>query len=622
MTYQPPSEFPTVPHGAVIAVDTETCDPDLTTLGPGFITRGSYPIGISLAFDGYKEYFPIAHSKDNCEINVVDWFQALLSRPDLTMVGANTKYDIEALWKAGITPKCMIDDIQIRDALIDENNSSYSLAAIAGRRKLGAKTSSPMEQWMISHGLVLRGKPDYARLREVPPSVVGPYAAQDAALTLAIYNQQIAEIAQDDLQRVVDLESRLIPILFKMRLNGIRVDVSRAEQINEEFTLKLKTDLDQFKGVDPYSSASITKYINKTHHIAVPQTEKGNDSISNEWLKSTGHSDLIALAEYRQNEKFRRDFIEGVILEGQFKGRLHPQWFSARGSSFMNPNDTNGTKSGRLACTMPNLQQIPARHPVNGPLVRSLFLPEEGEHFLSADYQAQEIRMGIHFAAELGLPGASDMAQRYNENPMLDYHTETMNLINARGGMQVTRFQAKTANLSIQYGVGKKKLAGFLDMNTSQIEEFMNVYNAANQYIKLALTKADRIAQDRGYVKTILGRRRHFNEYENAQFGSAWEKPLTKHAALAKWAFIKRAGTYKAWNSVIQGSSAEMAKLAIVAVANEGIIPLMTVHDELNMSISDPSQVPRIKELLENVLKLNVPIVVTHGIGKNWSEAH
>jgi DNA polymerase I-like protein with 3'-5' exonuclease and polymerase domains len=402
--------------------------------------------------------------------------------------------------------------------------------------------------------------------------------------------------------------------------------VLKAEEHNAIFKTELEKELETFPPkLDPWSGQSIAKWINSKFHLAVPHTQKGNESVTNDWLLSSGIDELKYLAHWRKKEKFRRDFIESVIIGENHKGRLHPQWFSARGSSFMNPNDANGTKSGRLSCTGPNLQQIPARHPVYGPMIRELFLPEDNEFYCSADYQAQEIRIGIHFAVALNLPGAKEIAQKYAENPTMDYHANTMEKINALGGFQATRFQSKTANLSIQYGIGKAKLGKNLEMKLAEITSFLEAFHQASPYLKPALNYAMRIANERGFVKTILGRRRHFNLWENAAYSNhnEWVRPLPKEEALARWGNIKRAGTYKAWNSVVQGTAAEMAKLSIVNVYKEtGIVPLMTVHDELDLSIKNETEAKHIKNILENVLKLNIPIVVDMGIGTNWKEAH
>jgi DNA polymerase I-like protein with 3'-5' exonuclease and polymerase domains len=623
MKWAKPTEVPDLRGVRVMVIDTETYDPDLKTKGPGFITRGSYPIGISIATDtGICEYYPIAHKTDNVEFNIVGFLQEQLQRPDLIIVGANTKYDLESLWKAGIVPTCHIDDIQVTEALIDENQTSYSLSSIAKRRKLGDKSNAEMEKWMIEHGMIAKGQADYSRLRDCPPWVVGPYAKDDARLTLSIWQQQQADIVRDEIQQVAALESRLIPVLFKMRLRGVRIDYAKAEELNVNLGLQLE---DQFRAidgaskVDPFSSKSLSDWV-KARGFTPPETVKGNDSVSNDWLLASGDEALVQMAKYRQGEKIRRDFIQSMILEGSYNGRLHPNWFQTRGSSFMSGDDVNGTRSGRIACTDPNLTQIPSRHPTYGPMVRGLFIPEDGERWLKTDYQAQEIRIGVHYANKLNLSGAAKIAQAYRDNPMLDYHEMVKEMVNAILSSPITRNTAKTTNLSLAYGMGKRKLAGRLGFTTSETEQFLNVYHREIPFVKEALDTAMRIANDRGYVKTIMGRRRHFSDWENANWGSAWERPIKdKQTALLTWGKIKRAGTYKAWNSIIQGTAAEQTKNSIVNMADEGIYPLMQVYDELDFSVSHVAEAYRVRQIMEHAIQMTVPVVAEMWTASDWS---
>jgi DNA polymerase-1 len=326
------------------------------------------------------------------------------------------------------------------------------------------------------------------------------------------------------------------------------------------------------------------------------------------------------MAKYRQGEKIRRDFIQSMILEGSYNGRLHPNWFQTRGSSFMSGDDVNGTRSGRIACTDPNLTQIPSRHPLYGPMVRGLFIPEDGERWLKTDYQAQEIRIGVHYANKLNLSGAAQIAQAYRDNPMLDYHEMVKEMVNAILSAPITRTAAKTTNLSLAYGMGKRKLAGRLGFTTSETEQFLNVYHREIPFVKEALDKAMRIANDRGYVKTIMGRRRHFSDWENANWGSAWERPIKdKQTALLTWGKIKRAGTYKAWNSIIQGTAAEQTKNSIVNMADEGIYPLMQVYDELDFSVSHVAEAYRVRQIMEHAIQMTVPVVAEMWTASDWS---
>jgi DNA polymerase I-like protein with 3'-5' exonuclease and polymerase domains len=606
-----------------MAVDSESYDPDLPTKGPGFLTRDSYPIGISLVNSlGEKCYLPIAHQTEgNLDSSIVkSYVQNLVSDPNRVLCFANAMYDLEALDNIGIEVKAQIYDIQVNEALIDENAFAYSLDAIANRYALGGKHKASMEEYMLSKGMSIKHKPDYTRLRELPPNVVGPYAEIDAVLTLKIYELQKKHIKEQNLEQVSKLESKLAPLLWRMRKKGIRVDTKKAEEINYRmmiagYDLLKATGLD----IDPWSSAQVGEYIRKTYSLEPPRSaKKGVDSITNEWLFSLGKPDMKALAEYRQSDKIRRDFVEGLILEQSHKGRVHPRWFATRGSGFMSDNDVNGTRSGRIACTDPNLAQIPARHEIYGPLVRGLFLPEQDEQWIKLDYSSQEPRITAHYAYIMGLDGARELHNAYHKDPKLDSHQYVTDQVNKVRNKPIERKQGKTINLGIVYGMGLGKLARSLGLSDNEAKEILDSYHQGVPFVKQLLKRCSSIANERGYVKTILGRRRHFEEWENGEFGAEWSPPTNKEQALRLYDSIKRANTYKALNSIVQGTAAEQIKTAMVNLDDEGITPLVTVYDELGIS-GNEGTATLAKEMMEEAIKFTVPHVVDYHIGPTWS---
>lgn len=623
--WKKPTEFPIVPQGATIAVDTETYCEDLDKKGPQFLTGDDYVIGISMAMqNGYKEYFPIAHTSNNCEMNVTGYFKELLNRPDITAVGANWKFDIEGLHKLGIEPKCKLVDMQVTEAIIDENQVSYRLNDISKRRGLGEKTPGEMEEELVRRGFVKRGKPDWSQLPKLHPKFVGPYASDDARLTLSCHDVQMPDIKEQQLETVYNLESELIPILWEMRRVGQPINIDAADELNGTMGLELEDKYAELikqagKGeVDPFSSQDLGKWVRALGYEP-PRTMKDNDSVGNDWMLATKDPFLVAMAEYRQGERFRRDVIQGILLEQSYRDRIHASWYSTRGTSFMAAED-GGTRSGRLSSGNPSLQVIPARHPTYGPMVRRLFLPEKGERFYKGDYNSQEIRIGVHFAALLKLSGADNYVRRYLENPAFDYHEYVKEMLNVVLEIPIGRGTAKTTGLSLQYGMGKARLADRLGMRVSEATGFLDTFHSTVPWVKEALNKAMDVANQRGYVRTILGRRRHFDEWENGNYGARWEKPIkNKKEALLTWGKIKRAGTYKAWNSIVQGTAAEMTKTAMVLAYKEGILPRMTIHDELTASIGTMAQAKRMKEIMEHAIELCIPVLVDSTLADNWA---
>ncbi|MHA2429147.1 MAG: DNA polymerase, partial [Candidatus Hermodarchaeia archaeon] len=590
------------------ALDTETCDPNLMESGPGFITGDSYPIGFSITTDTRQRgYFPIAHEEGNCEWDAAGWLASIVADPAMTSVYANFSYDAEALWKLGITIRNKVVDIQVTDALCDENQASYTLNNIGKRRNLGTKDSGEMEEQLILIGAVKKGKPDYGKLYKLHPKFVGPYAVGDTDLTLAAHFDQLKDIEADDLHRVYELESRLSPILWDMRLRGVRVDIDKAERLNNELNKRLGELLKSIEeqsdvSIDPFSSQSLERWVNSMG-ITPPRTTKDNPSVGNDWLSESDNELLVKMAEYRRGEKIRRDFIEGMVLNNSHNGYLHPNWFQTRGSSFMSGNDVNGTRSGRVACTNPNLTQIPARHPLYGPMVRSLFIVEDGLKWCKRDFSSQEPRITLHYAYVLGMPGAAEVRDRYIQDPTTDYHNITMEMINRYANPPVNRGASKDINLGLAYGLGKVKMAARLGLSRSETESVLNSYHRAVPYTKKLLFKAMDIAVKRGYVTTILGRRRRFDTWENADWNAGWERPLKDmDEAIEKWGKVRRAGTYKALNAVIQGSAAEQMKTAMVNCYDAGYLPNVTIYDELGVPVEGEKQASDISEIMETAI--------------------
>ena len=609
----------------VFALDTETCDPNLLESGPGFITGDSYPIGFSISTDtGQSGYFPIAHEENNCEWDASGWLASLLADPMYTTVYANFSYDAEALWKIGITIRTKVVDIQVTDALCDENQASYTLNNIAKRRNLGSKDSGEMEEQLVLIGAVKKGKPDYGKLFKLHPKYVGPYAIKDTDLTLAIHLDQLKTIEAEELQKVYDLECRLSPILWEMRLKGVKVDIAKAEKYNEILKCHLgailKTiEADSDVPIDPFSSQALERWLN-SKGIKPPRTTKDNPSVGNEWLAEQSDPMLISMADYRKGEKIRRDFIQGMILENSHNGYLHPNWFQTRGSSFMSGNDVNGTRSGRVACTTPNLTQIPARHPYYGPLVRSMFTVNKGLKWCKRDYSSQEPRITLHYAYILGLDGAHEVRERYLKDPNTDYHEITRDMINHFANPPVNREASKDINLGLAYGLGKVKMAARLGLSRNDTESVLNAYHKAVPYTKQLLFKAMDIAVRRGYVTTILGRRRRFDTWENADWNAGWERPIKDmDEAIEKWGKVRRAGTYKALNSVIQGSAAEQMKTAIVGCHDAGYLPNVTIYDELGIPLENEKQAAEVSEIMESAIDFKVPHVAEGFLADTWA---
>lgn len=607
------------------AIDTETWDPHLQDLGPGFVYGQAKVIGISVYCDnGYNEYFPLRHTEGNINYGELKpWLIELLGDPLRMAIFANARYDLEALYSLGIDVKNFCIDIQVLEALIDEERKSYSLSSLTKIYNLPEKSREAIEKALLRGGYYQEktGKPDWSKLYKLPADLVGEYAKYDAKATYDVFQCQKPIIAEEELKEVAELESQLIPVLHDMRIAGVPVDIPRAEEENSRILRETEVMLGQIHSLFPdlnvFSPLQLAEVVRERGHITA-KTEKGGDSVSNEFLLSVDDEFLNLIGNYRQHEKIRRDFIEGLILNGSYKGRVHPQWFQTRGSSFLSGDDTGGTRSGRIACSNPNLAQIPSRHPVLGPLVRSLFIPESGASWFKGDLSQQEPRIGLHYAYVLKLTGAEKARQIYLDNPNTDYHTMVMNMVNAVRSTPIARNQAKTINLGVAYGMGKKKLADALRMPMTQAKGLLEDYDRGFPFIKELMQIAMEYASERGYVKTILGRRRRFDMWEPPYFQRGKFPIKGKEAAMKAYGTVRLAHLHKAMNSIIQGTAAEQMKKALVQVHAERIPLHITLYDEIGASAVNEAEARRIKEIAENAIKFEVPQVMEWKMLTSW----
>jgi DNA polymerase I-like protein with 3'-5' exonuclease and polymerase domains len=329
--------------------------------------------------------------------------------------------------------------------------------------------------------------------------------------------------------------------------------------------------------------------------------------------------------------KARRDFIESMILEHLGRdGRVHPEWRPLRG-------DDGGTGGGRYACTDPNLQQVPARDPIVGPMVRSCFLPEEGECWGVFDVQQQEPRFTVHYAARANMPGAQEAVRRINENPRVDYHQMVADMTG------IGRKQAKTINLGRAYGMGGAKLCDQLGLPTEIWERrnqdgsvtpirvagalgkaIIKQYDTRFPFIGPLAQSCSNAAEKRGWIRTYVGRLCRFPEWESSEWGTGMkERFATREEAVERLGSenVRRAWTHKALNRLIQGSSGDMIKLAMLKVWKEtGRVPLLTIHDELDISCEADHDIIEISRCIRESVELLVPLSLDVELGSNWGE--
>ena len=612
--WKPPTDLPDLSSAKVISLDVETHDPNLMTQGPGGVRHDGKLVGISVATDtGYVGYFPIAHEGgDNLDSGaVLRWARATLGG-EQDKVGANLLYDLEWLRQAGVQVNGRLRDIQVAEPLLDEEkDGGYSLNNLAKFYLNQEKDEEALRAAAKSFGVDPKGG-----LWKLPARYVGPYAEADARLPLEIWALQEIQLKEQGLWDIFELESRLLNVILDMRFKGVRIDTDRAEQLNDECLSReaaLLTKLRDDCGIviEPWSADELSKAFDKLG-IWYPRTQRGNPSFTSDWLNNHDHEFAKGIAEWRKVNKMRRDFIEGICLKQQYNGRIHAQFHALR-------KDSDGTRTGRFSSSTPNLQQIPARDEYWGPLIRGLFLPDEGQQWACLDYSQQEPRVLVHYANRLGLKGAADAVAQYTEDADTDFHQVVADMAG------ITRKHAKTINLGMFYGMGIYKLSQELGMEQHDAKPIFEQYHNRVPFVRQLAHQCTRSANQKGFIKTLLGRHRHFNLFEPADSRNTWpnrETPLNRDAAMDVWKGrpLRRSFTHKALNALIQGSSADMTKKAMLDLYDEGVVPHITVHDELDFSVTDSVQANKYRDIMESCVELEVPLKVDVEIGPNWGD--
>ena len=601
-----PTEFPDLRQVDEIAIDLETRDPDLIKKGSGAVIGNGEVIGIAVATKYFKGYFPIAHQGGGNmdKSRVLLWLKDVLEAPS-TKVFHNAMYDVCWLRAMGFKINGDIACTMIAAAVTDENRFRYDLNSLSwhylGFGKNEAALAEAASEWGID---------PKSEMYKLPAMHAGAYAERDAEATFGLWQEMKKEIVNQDLEDIFDLESDLFHCLVDMRFKGVRVDIERAHQMKKEFKKSEQELLHKIKGetnIDTqiWAARSIANVFDMLR-LEYPRTEKTEaPSFTKNFLQEHKHPVVKMIAQAREINKAHTTFIDS-ILRYEHKGRIHAEINQLR-------SQTGGTVTGRFSYQNPNLQQIPARNKELGPKIRSLFIPENDCKWGCFDYSQQEPRLVVHYASLYKLPSVNNVIDAYNTDSNSDFHQTVADMA------KIPRSQAKTINLGLFYGMGKAKLQAELGVTKEKAADLFNTYHARVPFVKQLMEKASNRAQDRGQIRTLLGRLCRFHLWEPNQFGM--HKAMTHEDALREHGpGIKRAYTYKALNKLIQGSAADMTKKAMLELYKEGIIPHIQIHDELDLSIESDAQSKKIIEIMEEAVSLEVPNKVDYEFGNNWGD--
>ena len=633
-----PENFPNLKGYSHVAIDLETKDPSLKSMGSGAIRGNGNIVGIAVAVEGWSAYYPIAHEgggnldKDK----VMSWIKEVCAADNVKLFH-NAMYDVCWLRAAGVKINGQIIDTMVMASLIDENRLWYTLNSISfdylGKTKNESALNEAAQSWGID---------PKSEMYKLPAMYVGSYAEKDAELTLELYKVLDKEIKNQNLENIFKLETKLFPCLIDMKFKGVRVDVEKAKLLKQKLTLQEKDLLLKVKqetGIDPqiWAAKSIATVFDKLG-LHYERTEKSlAPSFTKNFLQEHKHPIVQMIAKAREINKAHTTFID-TILRFNHNGRIHAD---------INPirSDIGGTVTGRFSYSNPNLQQIPARNKDLGPMIRSLFLPEIGYKWGCFDYSQQEPRLVVHYAATTEPIchdiSVTEIVDRFN-NDNVDFHQIVADMAN------ISRPQAKTINLGLFYGMGKAKLQAELGLSTkAEAEKLFNQYHDNVPFVKELMNSTANDANDYGAIKTILGRKCRFDKWEIDEFRmGVMSTPMTRDEAVKKFKDnyilkypdvvnnekkmkqledepkIKRCFTYKALNKLIQGSAADMTKKAMLDLYNEGIIPHIQIHDELDISVKDDNQAKKIVKIMENAVPLAIPNKVDYESGETWGDIY
>ncbi len=564
--------------------------------------------------------------------NNLEWAKDMLPRHTGAFIGHNLKFDLHFFWNEGIKLfNHKIHDTMVGAALLNEHEEEFTLEWLAHKYTDLEKYTGLYEVLAEMFG----GKPtknaQMPNLHKAPLELAAKYGMDDTRSTMALFEYEQFQLERQKLLLVDDVEMRLLPVLLKMERRGVRVDVNAAEEAlvrMDEVIGRRQEKLNFMAGfnINVNSSKQVRELLKpiKTgpwrwelpDGTFIPTTDKGAPSFKKDFLKKSRMPEVQLLLGLRGAKKIKGTFLEGHILGNHFNGRLHTNFNQTKAAS--EDDDEYGTTSGRLSSNNPNIQQISKRDPEAAAIVRSLFLPEEGQLWNCRDWNQMDFRIFAHYAQ------SPPVMQAYRDDPQTDFHGMVAKMMGIpRKPTPGVKGDAKSINLGLCFGMGKGKMAEQMGLPYTEeerpdgskwkkageeAEELFLRYHAAVPGVKTTLDAMTTVAKRRGYVRTILGRHIRFPRGEK---------------------------TYKAGAMIFQGSAADALKVKMIEV--DAILDgsagsfLLNVHDEFDSSLPPGSEGQRLSmaigEAVENFdgescpIKFDVPIRSSVKFAEDWWEA-
>jgi putative DNA primase/helicase len=638
MIWTAPTELPDLRRVGIIALDTETNDEGLRAdHGSAWPWHGGWVCGVGVAWrddSGIRgNYFPLRHpNSENFERETVArWLKDHIAA-GVRIVTQNGLYDwgwLRADLGIIMPPSEQLEEIGALTTLIDENRFSYSLDSLCAWRGLPGKDTALLEEAIKAAGFAPKHKKINVaeHIYKLPAHLVGPYAEGDPIATLGLYEDLNPILEREGTRDAYRLEVDLLPMVHEMRRRGILVDQSAAEQgldyclqKRDRALAELSEQLGTHVSMHEIASSKWKTQTFDAHRIVYPRTEKGNPSFKagkTGWMVAHPHWLPRLIATANKYEHAGTTFLESHILSHLIGGRVYAE---------INPHrsEEGGTKSFRFSYSNPPLQQMPSRDEELGPLIRRVFLPEEGELWCTADCSQQEFRLLVHHAVLRNLSGAKEAAELYRTNANADFHA----IVAEMTGLD--RDMAKAVNFAKIYGAGPRKFAEMIGKPPSEAQALHAQYDIRLPFVWQLSRNVQDEAVRLGYTVLYDGARRHWNLWEAANVYAKGAGPCAHEEAVRRrqdpkhfWYYrpLQRSGTYTALNAQIQGDAARHTKLWMRAVWREGIVPLLQMHDALECSVTTREQGERVAKLGCEAVQLEVPMRVDLKFGKSWGGA-
>ena len=472
------------------------------------------------------------------------------------------------------------------------------------------------------HGSIKHG------LWRLPARFVGPYAAQDAVATLDLYRAQAPVLKAEKTEGAYRTEIELMEVVYHMRRRGIRVNEDAAEQAQRRIRQERDSVLAAISTppqwrrkatMDDVRSPDRLKDMFDAEGISYPITPKTKKpSITKGFLETLNHPMAKNIRRARQLNDLSDKFLGTYILEFVDRGRIHAEVHQLR-------DDEGGARTLRFSYSNPPMQQMPSRDAELAPIIRNVFEPEEGTDWLAADYKSQEPKLITHFAyqcreaaARYGfhMTGVEELVHYYCTDPNPDPHSWTAKILGR------TRKQSKDLTQGLTYRMGPPKLSEHMNCSLEEAERMWTEFHEKIPYLQALSKFAEKRAKDHGYVRMIDGARRHFPLWQPKR--SRVEGEMAREAvARQRWPgeILERAKAFQAANSVVQGSAARQMKRGMLAVYRAGILPLITMHDELGTPVTSPRDCEIVNEAMRDSVKLVMPVTCDLEVGKTWGQA-